>query len=113
MVHQLEGQLHIVKEDARLRIYVPRDKTSQELSAVSLPRFLIEWLMTDPGSDIMEAINEVSVSLVKSIWNVRDGLIQRVLTEEGVIPFESLMPLESLIPVVSTKYVLSASLGYL
>jgi hypothetical protein len=105
VVRQLEGQLHIVDEDAGLRIYVPREREARELSAVSLPRFLVQWLMTDPGTDMMEAINEVSVSLVKSISNVRDVLIQKVLTKEGVIPFETL------IPSAFTKYVLSASLG--
>jgi hypothetical protein len=111
VVRQMKGQLHIVEEEMGLRIYVPRDTTAQELSAVSLPRFLVQWLMTDPGSDIMGATNEVSVSLVKSISNVRDGLIQRVLDEEGVIPLESLIPSESLVPFALTKYGLSVSLG--
>jgi hypothetical protein len=106
VVHQLEGQLHIVGENFGLRIYVPRDKTSQELSAVLLPRYLVQWLMTDPGNDMMPVIDEVTVSLVKSISNVRDELIQRVLTEEGVIPLEGLVHAFAL-----TKYALSASSG--
>ncbi|KAI6765494.1 hypothetical protein HG530_006564 [Fusarium avenaceum] len=90
VIRKLPGQLHIVERNVGLRIYVPRDKTSQELSAVLLPRLLVQWMVTDPENDMMPVIDEVSVSLVKSISNVRDELIQRVLTEEGVIPFESL-----------------------
>ncbi|WZH45622.1 uncharacterized protein QYS62_006688 [Fusarium acuminatum] len=106
VVHQLEGQLHIVGENLGLRIYVPRDKTSQELSAVLLPRYLVQWLMTDTENDRMPVIDEATVSLVKSISNVRDELIQRVLTEEGIIPLEGLVHAFAL-----TKYALSASPG--
>lgn len=91
VVHQLEGQLHIVAENFGLRIYVPRDKTSQELSAVSLPRYLVKWLMTDPANDLTPVIDEVAVGLVKSISNVRDELIQKVLTEEGIMSLEDLV----------------------
>lgn len=90
MTYKLTGQLHIEEGDKELKIYMPHKQEAQEVSATSLPRALVVWLMADPDSGLTERVNEVAVSLIKSISNVRDTLIDRVLDEEGVVKLEDL-----------------------
>lgn len=89
-MYKLTGQLHIEEGDEELKIYGPHDQASQELSVASLPRALVVWLMADPDSGLTERVNEVAVSLVKSISNAPDTLIDRVLDEEEVVKLEDL-----------------------
>ncbi|KAH7142717.1 hypothetical protein B0J13DRAFT_555969 [Dactylonectria estremocensis] len=88
--YTLSGQLHIEEGEEELKIYVPHDQAAQDLSVTSLPRALVVWLMGDPDSGLTERVNEVAVSLVKSISNAEDALINRVLDEEEVVKLEDL-----------------------
>ncbi|KAK7428818.1 hypothetical protein QQZ08_004588 [Neonectria magnoliae] len=87
---KMVGQLHIQEGHEELKIFVPHGPEAQDLSAASLPHALVVWLMADPDSGLTERVNEVAVSLVKSISTIRDTLISRVLDDEEVVRLEDL-----------------------
>ncbi|KAF7552910.1 hypothetical protein G7Z17_g3973 [Cylindrodendrum hubeiense] len=90
-VDKIPGHLHIEDCDDRLKIYVPHGEDPQEFCFASkLPRRLIEWIMTDPASEVIGRVDEVAVGLVKTIMTIRDGLIDSVLDAEGIVLVEGL-----------------------
>ncbi|KAK7430994.1 hypothetical protein QQZ08_002524 [Neonectria magnoliae] len=92
-VDEIETDLHIEESDDRLRIYLPHDEEAHEFCLISrLPRRLVGWMMTDPASEEVRAVDEVAVSLVKSILRARDTLVPAVLDAEGVVKAEDLGP---------------------
>lgn len=80
--------LHIEERGDSLKIYVPRDEHNWDKSFLqALPRHLLAWMMTPPGSEEIPAetfdaaaVNVVTIILSCETWNA----ISDLLTMNGV-----------------------------
>jgi len=87
-IHEHEigkSELHLEEQDNSLKIYVPRNEDQQDLCfRYTLPRRFISWLMTQPGTNTTNKIEEAAINVVNSILNCRVSAISAILTKEGV-----------------------------
>jgi hypothetical protein len=82
-----KSELHLEEQNNSLKIYVPRNEDQQDLCfRYTLPRRLIFWLMTQPGTNATNTnkIEEAAINVVNSILNCRVSAISAILTKEGV-----------------------------
>lgn len=85
-VEELIGKLHISEEASRLTIYVPRDKKAQELCFCDLlPRQLVDWLMRDPTTQILDKIESDAVNVMTMILSIDPSATDLVLERQAVI----------------------------
>ncbi|KAI9166343.1 Cis-3-hydroxy-L-proline dehydratase [Paramyrothecium foliicola] len=88
-VEQLECQLHIEETKDSLIVNVLSGKEAEDMYLASqLPHGLVVWLMTDPTTGITPRVPERAESLMKTIVNVRPGLVERILDEAGIVRLE-------------------------
>jgi hypothetical protein len=75
-----------------LTIYVPADKTDQDFCFGSpLPASLARWLMTDPTTQIEDAVDSALVTALTTLLAVDGAVVDRVLEHQGIVqlpPFE-------------------------
>ncbi|KAK5652684.1 hypothetical protein OQA88_10278 [Cercophora sp. LCS_1] len=80
-----DSMLVHVREADGLAIYVPRSEGSQEVCFNSkLPRTLCEWLMTDPTTQIAEAIPPQAINAVQSVLNAKPFAVGDTLDQHGI-----------------------------
>ncbi len=80
-----KSELHLEEQNNSLKIYVPRNEDQQDLCfRYTLPRRFIFWLMTQPGTNATNKIEEAAINVVNSILNCRVSAISAILTKEGV-----------------------------
>lgn len=82
----------VFKDTVGLVIYVD-DENWELLKQTVLPRRLMEWLMTDPDTKVIEVVLEQAVGLVRSVLNVasgREAVIPKMLDVEGIVDVEVL-----------------------
>lgn len=90
-VDKIPCQLHVEDCNDQLKIHMPPGEEAQEFCIASkLPRRLVEWIMTDPDSEVIGRVDEVAVSLFKTLMTIRDGLIDSVLDAEGIVKVDGL-----------------------
>ncbi|KAH7153448.1 hypothetical protein EDB81DRAFT_647502 [Dactylonectria macrodidyma] len=90
-VDKIPCQLHVEDCDDQLKIYMPPGEEAQEFCIASkLPRRLVEWIMTDPASEVIGRVDEVAVSLFKTLMTIRDSLIDSILDAEGIVKVDGL-----------------------
>ncbi len=80
------GELHIVDEDSMLRFYMSTKPDTQVLCYFSkLPRALLAWIMTDPESGIQNYIDPAAASIIKSVLNAPESILELILQAEGIV----------------------------
>jgi len=81
-----------IKDTVGLTVYSD-DENWEIFKQTLLPRRLLEWIMTDPETNIIQDVPEQAVSLVRSIIsvsNAREHVIARILDAEGIVDLELL-----------------------
>ncbi|KAJ6446727.1 ino80 chromatin remodeling complex protein [Purpureocillium lavendulum] len=79
--------LHLAEEPSGLRIYVPRDRTAQDVCfATVLPRRLAQWLMQDPMAQTTSpaAVDANLVAILGSVLSVDMPVVEGILEHEGI-----------------------------
>ncbi|KAH6999592.1 hypothetical protein EDB80DRAFT_687698 [Ilyonectria destructans] len=90
-VDKIPSQLHIEECSDHLKIYIPHGEVAQEFCfAQKLPRRLVEWIMTEPSSDVIGRVDEVAVGLFKTLFTIRDELVDPILDAEGIVMVDGL-----------------------
>jgi hypothetical protein len=80
------GELHITEEKSTLRIYMSTKPDTQALCYFSkLPRALVAWIMTDPETRAQEDIDPAAASIVKSVLNAPESILEPILQAEGIV----------------------------
>ncbi|KAK1503613.1 hypothetical protein CABS01_09002 [Colletotrichum abscissum] len=80
------SELHIREAAGRLQIYVPLSKERQDFCYhSSLPRRLLEWVMTEPETQICGAIPHRAISAMSSALNAPIQSVSQILEAEGII----------------------------
>ncbi|KAK7453070.1 hypothetical protein Landi51_04065 [Colletotrichum acutatum] len=80
------SELHIRETAGRLQIYVPLNKERQDFCYhSSLPRRLLEWVMTEPETQLCGAIPHRAISAMSSALNAPIQSVSHILEAEGII----------------------------
>jgi hypothetical protein len=80
------SELHIEKDEAGLKVYVPRDPASQDVCYYhKLPIALTSWMMASRGTQTSHQMNEAAVRIVNSVLNARKSALRRILESEGIM----------------------------
>jgi hypothetical protein len=88
-VEELIGKLHISEEASRLSIYVPRDRKAQELCFCDLlPRQLVDWLMRNPTTQILDKIENHAINVMSMLLNIHPSAADLVLGRQGIIEID-------------------------
>ncbi|KAF5710646.1 hypothetical protein FMUND_9425 [Fusarium mundagurra] len=81
-----------IKDTVGFTVYAD-DENWEILKQTVLPRRLLEWIMTDPETNVVGSVPEQAVSLVRSILNIpvgREHVIPKILDAEGIVDLELL-----------------------
>jgi hypothetical protein len=80
------GELHITEEESTLRVYMSTKSDTQALCYFSkLPQALVAWIMTDPETKIQNDIDPAAASIVKSVLNAPESILELILQAEGIV----------------------------
>jgi hypothetical protein len=81
------GEVYIdEKPDAMLKIYIPHDdKAQDECIQSTLPKMLVQWIMTKPGSEEPQPFNEAAIGHVMGLLNAKLVSLPRILEKGGII----------------------------
>lgn len=75
----------IREHESQLQVYVPRRKKEQtQAFKIKLPRKFLEWTMTDPDTQMREAISDKSVAATEHVFNAPRSMLQETLEEDGI-----------------------------
>lgn len=87
IVHiQEQSELHLREDDDVLNVYVPRDPKTQGFCYFStLPRRLLEWMMTDPVTVQLNHSGPKAVQIVTAILNAPLINMCQILEAEGIV----------------------------
>lgn len=78
------AKLHLSEQASLLSIYLPRDRKAQELCYCDLlPRKLVDWLMRDPVTQILEPMEADMVKVMMMICNIHPSAADLILDREG------------------------------
>lgn len=84
-VEETVAKLHISEQASLLSIYLPRDRKAQELCYCDLlPRKIVDWLMRDPVTQILEPIDADMVKVMIMICSIHPSAADLILDREGV-----------------------------
>ncbi|KAJ5633677.1 hypothetical protein N7528_001519 [Penicillium herquei] len=79
------AKLHISETSSGLTIYIPRDRKAQEICFCDiLPKQLVDWLMRDPTTQILEPFPPDMLKVVIMMFSIRPLAIDSVLNREGI-----------------------------
>ncbi|KAF4775175.1 hypothetical protein HER10_EVM0007465 [Colletotrichum scovillei] len=85
------SELHIREAAGHLQIYVPLSKERQDFCYhSSLPRRLLEWVMTEPETQICGAIPHRAISAMSSALNAPIQSVSQILEAEGIIDLDGI-----------------------
>lgn len=83
------SELHIGGNESELKVYVPLDKGSQELCFMDgLPKGLLEWIMTDPSTQICEKLNDKALGAIQKVLLARKIHVSEILDRVGIVSVE-------------------------
>jgi hypothetical protein len=83
------SELHIGGNESELKVYVPLDKGSQELCFMDgLPKGLLEWIMTDPSTQICEKLNDKALDAMQKVLLARKIHVSEILDRVGIVSVE-------------------------
>ncbi|CAG8933967.1 unnamed protein product [Penicillium salamii] len=84
-VEETVAKLHFSEQASFLSIYLPRDRNAQELCYCDLlPKKLVDWLMRDPVTQILEPIEADMVKVMFMICHIHPSAADLILDREGV-----------------------------
>jgi hypothetical protein len=84
-VEERIAKLHISEDASLLSIYLPRDRKAQEICFCDLlPRKVVDLLMRDPVTQILEPFDDEMVRVMIMIFGVHPAALDLVLDREGV-----------------------------
>lgn len=79
------SDLHIREHGSLLEIFVSRKQKKQDFCWSSkLNKYLFQWLMTDPITQISETLDSRGLLTVNKILNARRSNLAQVLQEDGI-----------------------------
>lgn len=82
--------MHLHEEDSNLTVYLPRRKISQQHAfKIHLPERLLQWLMTEEGSQIRRETSAKAVSVMKDVWSTPLATLSTTLEECGIITIKT------------------------
>lgn len=92
IVHSQEkSELHLRENAGELKVYVPHDPSAQGFCYFStLPRRLLEWMMTDPSTLITKNSGSRAAHVVTSVLNAPMVNVEQILEAEGIVDIELL-----------------------
>lgn len=77
--------MFIREDESRLNVYIPRRKKEQtQAFNIKLPRRFLEWMMTDPDTQVREAISAKSVAATEHVFNASRSMLEETLEEDGI-----------------------------
>ncbi len=80
------SELHIDGHGSSPKFYVPHDEKSQRRCYLSLlPRRLLEWMLSDPDTNICEPITDKAIMAVKTILLASRSDVSHILDDEGIM----------------------------
>lgn len=90
IVHSQEkSELHLRENAGELKVYVPHDPSAQGFCYFStLPRRLLEWMMTDPSTLITKNAGSRAAHVVTSVLNAPMVNVEQILEAEGIVDSE-------------------------
>lgn len=75
----------IREHESQLNVYVPRRRKEQmQAFKIKLPRKFLEWMMTDPDTQMREAIGDRSVAATEHVFNAPPSMLEETLEEDGI-----------------------------
>ncbi|KAJ5724661.1 hypothetical protein N7493_006389 [Penicillium malachiteum] len=84
-VEETIAKLHISETSSGLTIYIPRDRKAQEICFCDiLPKHIVEWLMRDPTTQILEPFGPDMLKIVIMMFSIHPFAIDSVLDREGI-----------------------------
>lgn len=79
------AKLHFSEQASLLSIYLPKDRKARELCYCDLlPRKLVDWLMRDPVTQILEPIEADMVKVMIMICSIHPSAVDLILDREGI-----------------------------
>ncbi len=79
------GDLHIGEAHSGLTIYVPKDKTKQNICfATPLPIALGEWLMQDSLTNIRDPCDSKMITVLTALLNADNAIMEQILDYHGI-----------------------------
>ncbi|KAG6355673.1 hypothetical protein INS49_003636 [Diaporthe citri] len=92
--HNAQGgslNVHLHEHGSDLKVYLPRRKSSQQFAfSKHLPERILQWLMTDAGSQIRHETSFKAVSAIKDVWNAPLEMLSTTLDESGIMQISTL-----------------------
>jgi hypothetical protein len=83
-----ESELYIRDDNSGLKIYVPRNEEAQYLCFVDkLPKGLLEWMMTEPLTQISEKASDKALYVTHKVVTSRK-YFPRMLDTDGIVSVE-------------------------
>ncbi|KAJ5721350.1 uncharacterized protein N7483_009284 [Penicillium malachiteum] len=84
-VEETIAKLHISETPLGLIIYIPRDRKAQEICFCDiLPKNIVDWLMRDPKTQILEPFGPDMLKIVIMMFSIHPFAIDSVLDREGI-----------------------------
>ncbi|KAJ6007726.1 hypothetical protein N7540_011702 [Penicillium herquei] len=84
-VEETIAKLHIAETPSGLTIYIPRDRKAQEICFCDiLPKKIVDWLMRDPTTQILEPFGPDMLRIVIMVFSIHPVAIDSVLDREGI-----------------------------
>lgn len=84
-VEESVAKLHLSEDSSLLSIYLPRDRKAQELCFCDLlPKRIVDWLMRDPVTQILEPVDGDMVKIMIMIFSIHPSALHLVLDREGM-----------------------------
>jgi hypothetical protein len=85
------SELHIRDNGSDLKIYVPRNERAQHLCFYdTLPKGLLEWLMTEPSTQICEKLSDKALNVMQKVLQAPKQCLSEILDREGIVTVEML-----------------------
>lgn len=79
------SELHIRLQNSQLEIFVPRNKKKRHFCYSSkLSSRLLEWLMTDPDTNIPEKVEPNAVLTIQRVLSCTGSVLRDTLEEDGI-----------------------------
>ncbi|OXV09681.1 hypothetical protein Egran_02556, partial [Elaphomyces granulatus] len=84
------SELHIGGNESELKVYVPLDEKSQELCFSSgLSKGLLEWIMTDPLTQICGRLSDKALYVMQQVLGARKIIVSEILDRQGIVSVEA------------------------
>lgn len=86
-IEQEQGDVYIDEQpDGPLKIYIPHDEGKQdECIQSTLPKMLVQWIMTKPRAETAPLIDPVDITIVTGLVNAKPLFLKGILDKGGIV----------------------------